>query len=387
MDVCAEVFSAHRFAGANGCTEHSITIEASPELSLPRQIDSIEQRYAEALQSLSLPPDSAIFRRIYLSDAANQAALLRTSPLFAEPMDSPVAVAMVQQPPLPDAKLALFAYHLESPDPISKKQLSPEHLLVEKNGLGHLWSTRMCAGRADAPTSTAEQTTELFDRLVTTLSANDASLADNCVRTWLYVKDVDYFYQEMVAARTALFARHGLDRDTHYIASTGIEGSCSHRYDTVLMDAYSILGLRREQISYLNDFERLCATKDYNVTFERGTRIGYADRAHHFISGTASIDTAGAVVHPGDVVGQLAHTLDNIDALLRSGGGSIDDMTHFLVYLRDPSDFAAIDARLRERFAHIPRLVLRGAVCRPEWLIEIEGIAITAQHQPQLPNF
>ncbi len=387
MDVCAEVFSAHRFAGANGCTEHSITIEASPELSLPRQIDSIEQRYAEALQSLSLPPDSAIFRRIYLSDAANQATLLRTSPLFAEPMDSPVAVAMVQQPPLPDAKLALFAYHLESPDPISKKQLSPEHLLVEKNGLGHLWSTRMCAGRADAPTSTAEQTTELFDRLVTTLSDNRASLADNCVRTWLYVKDVDYFYQEMVAARTTLFARHGLDRDTHYIASTGIEGSCSHRYDTVLMDAYSILGLRREQISYLNDFERLCATKDYNVTFERGTRIGYADRAHHFISGTASIDTAGAVVHPGDVVGQLAHTLDNIDALLRSGGGSIDDMTHFLVYLRDPSDFAAIDARLRERFAHIPRLVLRGAVCRPEWLIEIEGIAITAQHQPQLPNF
>ena len=387
MDVCAEVFSAHRFAGANGCTEHSITIEASPELSLPRQIDSIEQRYAEALQSLSLPPDSAIFRRIYLSDAANQAALLRTSPLFAEPMDSPVAVAMVQQPPLPDAKLALFAYHLESPDPISKKQLSPEHLLVEKNGLGHLWSTRMCAGRADAPTSTAEQTTELFDRLVTTLADNRASLADNCVRTWLYVKDVDYFYQEMVAARTALFARHGLDRDTHYIASTGIEGSCSHRYDTVLMDAYSILGLRPEQISYLNDFERLCATKDYNVTFERGTRIGYADRAHHFISGTASIDTAGAVVHPGDVVGQLAHTLDNIDALLRSGGGSIDDMTHFLVYLRDPSDFAAIDARLRERFAHIPRLVLRGAVCRPEWLIEIEGIAITAQHQPQLPNF
>ncbi len=387
MDVCAEVFSAHRFAGANGCTEHSITIEASPELSLPRQIDSIEQRYAEALQSLSLPPDSAIFRRIYLSDAANQAALLRTSPLFAEPMDSPVAVAMVQQPPLPDAKLALFAYHLESPDPISKKQLSPEHLLVEKSGLGHLWSTRMCAGRADAPTSTAEQTTELFDRLVTTLADNRASLADNCVRTWLYVKDVDYFYQEMVAARTALFARHGLDRDTHYIASTGIEGSCSHRYDTVLMDAYSILGLRPEQISYLNDFERLCATKDYNVTFERGTRIGYADRAHHFISGTASIDTAGAVVHPGDVVGQLAHTLDNIDALLRSGGGSIDDMTHFLVYLRDPSDFAAIDARLRERFAHIPRLVLRGAVCRPEWLIEIEGIAITAQHQPQLPNF
>ena len=78
----------------------------------------------------------------------------------------------------------------------------------------------------------------------------------------------------MVEARTELFARHGLTRETHYLASTGIEGSCSHRYDTVLMDAYSILGLAPQQVSYLNDFDRLCATKDYNVTFERGTRKG-----------------------------------------------------------------------------------------------------------------
>ena len=118
------------------------------------------------------------------------------------------------------------------------------------------------------------------------------------MRTWIYVKDVDVFYQEMVAARTALFEQHGLTRDTHYIASTGIEGACAHRYDMVLMDAYSILGLQPGQVSYLNDFDLLCATKDYNVTFERGTRIAYADRAHHFISGTASIDTAGKVVHP-----------------------------------------------------------------------------------------
>ena len=58
------------------------------------------------------------------------------------------------------------------------------------------------------------------------------------------------------------------------------------------MDAYSLLGLQPEQVSYLNDFDRLCATKDYDVTFERGTRIAYADRTHHFISGTASIDTS-----------------------------------------------------------------------------------------------
>lgn len=227
----------------------------------------------------------------------------------------------------------------------------------------------------------------MFSDLIGTLSANGAMLAENCVRTWIYVKDVDVFYQDMVAARTELFARHGLTRETHYLASTGIEGACAHRYDVVLMDAYSILGLRPEQVSYLNDHTRLCATSDYNVTFERGTRIGYADRAHHFISGTASIDAAGLVVHPGDVVRQLDRALGNVESLLRSGGATLDDLTHLIVYLRDPADHARVAAALGGRFADLPTLILRGAVCRPDWLVEVEGIAATAQHAPSLPAF
>ena len=60
---------------------------------MKRQLDVIEQRYAEATQTLRLPPETAIFRRLYLSDAANQAGLLRESSLFHEPLDSPVAVS------------------------------------------------------------------------------------------------------------------------------------------------------------------------------------------------------------------------------------------------------------------------------------------------------
>jgi enamine deaminase RidA (YjgF/YER057c/UK114 family) len=387
MAGSADGSGVRSYRGASGCAEHTIIIEAPGELSLSRQIDVVAQRYAEALQTLRLPPESAIFRRIYLSDVANQDALLRQSSLFQEPFDSPVAVSMVQQPPLPDGKVALLAYHLESPEPVTKRYLSPEHMVVEKDGLGHLWSTRLCGANSREPSSTADQTRAVFDRLIGTLSANGATLADNCVRTWLYVKDVDVFYQDVVAARTALFDRQGLTRDTHYLASTGIEGTCSHRYDTVLMDAYSVLGLQPEQVSYLNDFDLLCATKDYNVTFERGTRIAYADRAHHFISGTASIDTTGRVVHPGDVHRQLERALANVDALLRSGGARIEDMTHFVVYLRDSSDYPIVRNYLSERFPEIPRLILRAAVCRPEWLVEVEGIAIAPHTAPALPAF
>ncbi len=375
------------FRGDSGDAEHSIIVSAPPDLPFARQLDALAQRYAEAVQSLRLDPSSAVFRRFFLSDAANQAAALRGSGLFSEPLESPVATSIVQQPPLPGGRIALHAYHIESDEALTKRELAPGHMLLEKRGLGHLWSTRLCSSLTQRQLSASAQTHEMFGKLIQTLADNGGTLADNCVRTWIYVKDVDVFYQEMAEARSELFARHGLLPETHYLASTGIEGACAHRYDVVLMDAYSIFGLLPEQVTYLNDFARLCATRDYGITFERGTRIGYADRAHALISGTASIDAAGQVVHVGNVERQLGRALDNVAALLRAGGAEPESLQHLLVYLRDPADQQRIVAILAERFPDVPCLLLRGAVCRPEWLVEVEGNACVAQHAPDLPAF
>ena len=374
------------FAGPAG-TEHFLTLTPPVELGFAEQVVWLAQHYDDAQRSLGLDPDTAVFRRIYVSDAPNQSPLVRASPLFSEPAAGPVAVSIVQQPPLAGAKVALLAYHIETDTPLAKRQLAPNHVLVQKAGFGHLWSTRLCSGLSDQPAPTAVQTREIFRELTAALSRQSATLADNCVRTWIYVKDVVVFYQEMVASRLELFEEHGLNRHTHYIASTGIEGACEHRYDTVLMDGYSVIGLSEAQVAYLNDLSRLCYTKDYNVTFERGVRIAYADRAHQFISGTASIDASGRVVHVGDVGRQLERALGNVDALLHAGDASLDDLTHLIVYLRDPADYLFAQAYLAERFPDLPTLMLRGAVCRPQWLIEVEGIGITANHAPHLPSF
>jgi enamine deaminase RidA (YjgF/YER057c/UK114 family) len=378
---------AHRsFQGADGGTEHFLYVEAPAHLGFDHQIALVRKRYAAAQKSLGLAPETAVFRRLFLSDAMNQMARVRESPLALDPPESPVAVSIVQQPPLPGAKLALFAYHVAGVE-LAKRRLSARHVLVERNGLGHLWSTRLCSGAGDSSMSAAAQTRALFGDLVRTLAARGGTLRDHCVRTWVYLKDIDVFYQDMTDARRALFAEHGLTGATHYIASTGIEGACAHRHDLVALDAYSVLGLVPAQVSYLNDFDRLCPTKDYNVTFERGTRVAYADRAHLFISGTASIDRTGAVVHPGDALRQLDHTLANIEALLRSGAAGLGDLMHLLVYLRDPTDFARVDGYLARRFPGLPRLIVQGPVCRPEWLVEVEGIAITPNEAPGLPSF
>ena len=379
--------SSRSFHRPGGGTEHYLCVEATGALDLRDQIELIQDRYAAAQEALGLAPETAVFRRLFLSDTINQAARVRESPLARDPPESPVAVSIVQQPPLPGAKIALFAYHVAGGGDFTKRRLSARHVLAERNGLGHLWSTRLCAGAHESTASAAAQTRELFADLVGTLETQGGTLRDHCVRTWVYLKDVDVFYQDMVHSRRQLFAEQGLTGATHFIASTGIEGACAHRHDLVALDAYSILGLLPAQVSYLNDFDRLCPTKDYNVTFERGTRIAYADRAHLFISGTASIDRAGAVVHPGDALRQLDRTIANIEALLRSGAAGLDDLMHLLVYLRDPTDFARVDGYLASRFPGLPRLIVQGAVCRPEWLVEVEGIAVTANDEPRLPSF
>jgi enamine deaminase RidA (YjgF/YER057c/UK114 family) len=190
-----------------------------------------------------------------------------------------------------------------------------------------------------------------------------------------------------VESRGKVFHQNGMTEATHYIASTGIEGACAHQYDLVLMDAYSVLDLIPGQMSYLHDLDKLCPTKDYKVHFERGTKISYADRAHYFISGTASIDKAGRVVHPGNVLKQLERALTNVEGLLACGEASIADMTHLIVYLRDASDFEQVRACLSERFPGLPAVFVEGPVCRPEWLVEIEGIAIANHDAPELPSF
>ncbi len=376
------------FAGAHGNSEHYITVEAPAGLPFAAQLEFVEQRYAAAIHALGLSEASAMFRRIHLSDILNQTAAVRASRLSDHNEQYPVAVSLVQQAPMSGAKIALLAHHVEDAEQHPRQRQNDGQIVFHRHGLQHLWSTQLCAGSDSVPPTPADQqTTLVFDQLTDALARLDGTLLDHCVRTWIYLKDVDVYYKDMVESRIRLFNQHGLTRDTHYIASTGIEGACSHRADLIMMDAYSIVGLQPQQMSWLNDFDRLCSAGDYNVTFERGTRIAWRDRSHHFISGTASIDTAGEVVHPGDVLQQLDVALENVDALLRSGGSTLDDMMYLLVYLRDPSDHQAVRARLTERLPNLPIVIVQGPVCRPEWLIEIEGIAIAAERNPTLPEF
>lgn len=374
-----------RFRSAGGVAEWHITVTPETPGTLAEHLAQVEHGYRAALAANGLDLDSAVWRRFFCSDIANQAPVLRHH-AFADPAggDAPCAVSHVGQTPLAHAKVALWACHLGDPAGPLDKSHDGTTLTLRRGNMRHLWSTNMVCPEVE---SAAGQTHALFTDYVARLADHDLTLADHVVRTWLFQPNIDLDYPAMVVTRREFFAAHGLTADTHYIASTGIAGTHTLPTTRVFMDAYALGGLHPGQLDYLAALDHLGPTYDYGVTFERATAVSYQDRKQVFVSGTASIDPRGEIVHPGDVLRQLDRTLGNIASLLAAAGATLADMLVFIVYLRDPTDHARILPALRERLGDAPLLVLDAPVCRPGWLIEIEGIAAVPANHPELPPF
>ena len=116
---------ARSFKGANGSIEHFFMIDAPKGGSFEDQTAGVQERYAEALKQRGLTPETAIFRRIFLSDILNQADALCDSALVEEIAENPVSTSIIQQLPLSGSKIALLAYHIESPDPFGRNSSGP----------------------------------------------------------------------------------------------------------------------------------------------------------------------------------------------------------------------------------------------------------------------
>lgn len=371
------------FRAGGGPSEYFISVAPPSAGGFAAQAAAVRAAYAAAARELGLAPGSAVFRRVFLKGPVNGVKALGPAPFCLGPGEGPVAFSAVQQPPLPGGELCLLAYHVQGAELPRKRRRAGGHLAVNYGGLTHLWS----AGIASPSGTAARQTGEIFKELSGVLRRAGGSLEGSCLRTWLFMGDIAASYNGMVEARNKAFERHGLTRRTHFIASTGIEGAAGGPGSLVGLDAYSVTGLKTGQVEYLNDFSRLCRAADYNVAFERGTRVRYSDRAHYLISGTASIDRAGNILHPGDALRQLKRTMANIGALLRSGGAGLRDLAYLTVYLRNASDYRRVAGYLEKNFKAVPAAVVKGAVCRPGWLVEVEGAAARPLRGAGLPRF
>ncbi len=325
---------------------HHIFTVSNPMLPFREQLSSI----VKAIDATG----NQVFIRFFLSDTATQ-----TEPLMEE-LHWNCPVSIIGQTPLNGTKIAAWVWCDDN------ATISQENGLykVESGEEVQYWYVNGLS----AKNGSFDQTASLLEDFSDRLESAGLKLENDCARTWFFIQNIDVNYKGMVEGRNAVFDRHNLTASTHFIASTGIEGRTADHRNVVMMDA---VAFRNQPIRHLYGLSHLSRTSEYGVRFERGSIAG----RHIFISGTASIDSIGHVLHTGNITLQTARMLENVRVLLEEAGSSMDSICSILVYLRDPADSTVVTEIFRKRFPDKPWIILQAPVCRPGWLIEMECVA------------
>jgi enamine deaminase RidA (YjgF/YER057c/UK114 family) len=226
------------------------------------------------------------------------------------------------------------------------------------------------------------------------------------VRTWLYLGDIvgpegaTQRYKELNRARADFYGDiRFLERHTPatlngavYPASTGIGAS-----DRNVMMSSVALATDREDVLLVplenplqtSAFRYAAAYSPQSPKFSRAMAILGRGTLAILISGTASI-VASETRCLGDPEGQTSQTLDNIEALIArenfarrhgipNAGATLDDLVLARVYIKRPEDYARVRAICERRLGELPTVYAVADVCRPDLLVEIEGVAVAAK--------
>jgi enamine deaminase RidA (YjgF/YER057c/UK114 family) len=359
------LINVSKFEVEGGVSEyHAILRITNPRLTYTEQVDALLAAY-EHLVTKELPDSVPILKRFFLSDAANQ-----TNHLLALLLEhSSCALSLVEQPPLDGTKIALWVYLQKG---VQARTLPHGDYEISHGAYRHIWSSY----NFNKASKSEYQTRLLLNDYVMRLAEQGCSLAQNCIRTWFFVQNVDVNYAGVVKARNEVFLTQNLTSETHFIASTGIAGRHADSEVKVLMDAYAVDGLQPGQIHHLYAPTHLNPTYEYGVSFERGTYVDYGDRRQVFISGTASINNRGEIMYPGDIRRQTQRMWENVETLLAEAECTFEHVGHLIVYLRDIADYTVVCEMFEERFPNIPKIYLQAPVCRPGWLVEMECMAV-----------
>ncbi len=234
---------------------------------------------------------------------------------------------------------------------------------------------------------------------------------DQVLRTWFYLGGIvepegeTQRYKELNRARADFYkdipfladyqrnTRNGPD----FPASTGIgaQGRDLSAYAIALAtDRDDVLATPLENPRQTSAFDYARSYSPQSPKFSRAMAVSHGADMTIFISGTASI-TSSESRHAGDAVAQTHETLGNIEALIseenlaRHGlpgfGSTLQGLSQVRVYVKRVDDYPQVLAVCARRLGEVPVLYTVADVCRPELLVEIEGIAFS-RCQPSSPG-
>jgi enamine deaminase RidA (YjgF/YER057c/UK114 family) len=125
--------------------------------------------------------------------------------------------------------------------------------------------------------------------------------------------------------------------------------------------------------------ERYCAPGVWDPpTYHQAVKVTGAQTVL-FVSGQVAYDKDGGVLHRGDFKAQAREAFRAIKALVEAQGGTLDHVVKLNTYVVDVR-YRADLVPVREEFfgkkGPASTLVQVGALAHPDWMIEIEAIAV-----------
>jgi enamine deaminase RidA (YjgF/YER057c/UK114 family) len=311
----------------------------------------------------------------------------------------------VVQPPCDGRALAIEAWAI-STRTAQVDYRGPHLVTVTHDGLRWIHASAGALRQAGLPAY--EQAAASFEGLRTVLAEAGATFED-VVRVWLYQGGITERegdterYRELNRARSDFFAGIAFDAlplaarsgRAIYPASTGI-GTLNHGLITTCLalqtERSDVRLLPLENPLQMPAFDYPDRYSIKSPKFSRAIALRIGDHVTTWISGTASI-VDSETAHAGDVAMQTEQTLTNIERLIdadnfeRRGwigaGATLGDLAKVRVYVKHAADCEICRAVCERRLGRIPAIYAQADVCRPDLLVEIEGVAFSPLRKPE----
>ena len=334
---------------------------------------------------------------VFLLDPADQPQCER---LFAEHYGPEQPVTnYVFQPPCSGAALAVEVWAIGGKD-VRLQRVDPQTLVVAYDSVRWVH----CGGIyvADDSEGVFAQAIHGLERMRECLKRGSSEY-EHVVRTWFYLggitdpeRDTER-YRELNRARSEFyfdvpFCRSLLESHIDHVvfpASTGI----GMQGRGLVMGSLT-LQTNREDV-FLLPLENPQQTPAYaynpryspqSPKFSRAMALVLGDYVTTWISGTASIVNSESQ-HPGDIEKQTEQTIANIERLIarenfaahgiEGAGATLSDLAKIRVYVKQMEDFEKCRRVCERRLGNVPAIYALADICRPELLVEIEGVTFS----------
>lgn len=375
--------------------------------AVPRRGSTLREQTTDALEAVAdvMRSEGAagavIHQAVFLARCESSAACRQiVREFYGRDMPS---TSYIPQPPCDGKLLAVEALGLgRGRDKVDIQRISDQVVVTRHNGVGWIYADQ--AVPRTSATGVYEKTICSYQNLRRLLPDAGARL-DQVLRLWLHlggIVDDDgpvQRYKELNRARTEVYQHvhflsdrlpEGYTRPA-FPACTGIGTagrSISLSAVAVVSDADDVVAVPLENPRQTAAYAYSAAYSPTSPKFSRGLAFCCGADTTLFISGTASI-TNSETRHAGDVVAQTDETLANINALIsednlsRHGlpgrGTRLESLGVARIYVKRPQDFASVREVFERRLGNVPVTYTVADVCRPDLLVEIEGIAFSHQ--------